>query len=73
MSDLEVIAKGIHLAMPVEVMSDGSCRGANLLSDLQLTYVLLPVCGFNGWVMPYEGSYWPALWDWLFGDLGDES
>ena len=64
-----VIAKGILLAMPVDVLDDGSCAGANLIADLLLTYLLIPACGFNGAIMTYTGSYWPALWHWLTDDV----
>lgn len=28
----------------------------------------VPTLFFNGWIMPYEGRYLPALWAWLRGD-----
>ncbi|HZL92281.1 MAG TPA: hypothetical protein VFB99_01515 [Vicinamibacterales bacterium] len=27
---------------------------------------------FTGWIMSYTGSYWPALWSWMFGEVESE-
>lgn len=68
-----IVGKGILLGMPVHLTEDGGCQGANLVADVLLTYLLIPLCGFNGAVMRYEGSYWPALWLWLTDDVEDWS
>ena len=68
----EIIGKAILLGCPVVLLADGGCMGANWLSDMLLTYVLFPAFGFDGHVVTYEGSYWVALWDWLFGDSEEE-
>jgi hypothetical protein len=64
--------KGIHLGMPVRCYHDGGMEAANLFADLVLS-LLLPIVGFNGAVMLYQGSYWPALWVWLFSNEEDWS
>ena len=33
----------------------------------------VPAFWFNGWLYPYEGSYWKALWEWLNLDGGADA
>jgi len=60
--------KGIVAGLPVLYDHD-TVTPANWVSGIMLDlYVTL--FGWNGWVMPYEGSYLRALWDWI--RLSDE-
>ena len=57
--------KVIYLGLPMKLCSDEPCR------CLWGFWSWVPVLWFNGGFMEYEGSYWPALWHWLFGNLGE--
>jgi len=59
--------RGIHLGMPVHCYENGNMVAANWFADVVLT-LLLPIVGFNGAVLIYDGGYWPALWFWLFSN-----
>lgn len=56
--------KALLYGLPVLITEDGGCSPANAVSGLFLD-VMCSLFGFNGWVMPYEGAYLPALWRWL--------
>ena len=62
--------KAILLGFPVVLTDGGGCTPAGPISGFFLD-LLLPVFGFDGAVMPYDGSYLAALWHWLFADWMD--
>lgn len=71
MSDTNQYA--ILFGLPVRLLPDGGCAPANFVAGLLLDPMLW-LFGFPGWVMAYEGSYWPALWTWLTtGPGGDDA
>jgi hypothetical protein len=51
----------IYMGFPVWLCSDDGCN------TLWGFWSWVPGLYFNGAFMEYEGSYWPALWHWLFG------
>ncbi len=55
--------KALLYGLPVVIEGDG-CSAANAVSGILLN-LLCSLFGFNGWLMPYEGAYLPALWKWL--------
>lgn len=57
----EPAMKAIYFGFPLGVCESETCAG---LVWGPGSYVMLVF--FNGWLMLYRGSYWRALWTWLF-------
>lgn len=53
----------IYYGLPFYFCSDESC---NTLWGCRLWDWIASVLPFNGVFMTYEGSYWAALWFWMF-------
>ena len=63
----EESAKVIYMGFPMRLCSDDECN------TLWGFWSWVPLPWFNGCFLEYEGSYWAALWHWMFGDLNDHS
>jgi hypothetical protein len=54
--------KVIYMGFPMMLCQDEHC------SCIWGFWSWVPTLWFNGALMQYEGSYWPALWYWMFGN-----
>ena len=58
--------KVIYAGFPMKLCTDNECR------CLWGFWSFIPHVSFNGFFFTYEGSYLPALWTWLTGDITDD-
>ncbi|HDH51247.1 MAG TPA: hypothetical protein ENH31_00485 [Nitrospirae bacterium] len=54
--------KALYAGIPIKLCTNEEC--STVWGFWSFLITLLP---FNGWFFAYEGNYFIALWDWLFG------
>lgn len=57
--------KVIYMGLPMNLCSNDNCN------TVWGFWSWVPALWFNGCFMQYD-NYWPALWNWLFGDQGSD-
>ena len=61
------LMKIIYMGLPGRLCSNEQCNCMMGLANYAANLL------WNGYVMVYQGSYWAALWGWLFDPPDDEA